>query len=309
VRFGGPLIWSGHHSARENLVPFAQEVEAAGYEWVTAGEHLFYPKQLTTPHPRSGKLPVDPTQQSHEIFTLFAWLAASTTTLRFMSSMVIVPYRSPFVTARLAAGVDYLSGGRFVLGVAAGWMAEEFDALHLPFRRRGAITDEFLEMIAAMIAGDEVAIDGEYCSLPQMWMEPRPVQQPLPIVVGGRDVAPIIARVARFGHGWWPYPMSTEQIAAAMPRMRDVWAERRGDEPMEVHSYLRVALDPQTGQRQLTRHQLLDQIAALAAAGATHLTVTFDELGTAAGGPPLAAVADALRWFAAEVLPEGKSVD
>ena len=62
MRFGGPLPWSGRHATRENIVGFAQEVEAAGYEWVTAGEHLFYPKDLRTPHPRSGKLPLDPTQ-------------------------------------------------------------------------------------------------------------------------------------------------------------------------------------------------------------------------------------------------------
>jgi probable F420-dependent oxidoreductase len=307
VRFGGPLPWSGPLSVREDLPAFVQEIEAAGYEWVTAGEHLFYPKDLKTPHPRSGKLPLDPTQRSHEIFTLFAWLAASTTSLRFMSSMVIVPYRSPFVTAKLAAGLDYLSGGRFVLGVATGWMTEEFDALHLPFDRRGAITDEFLTIISALLAG-EGSVDGEFCSLPEVWMEPKPDQRPLPVIVGGRDVGPIMRRVARFGHGWWPYPMGAEQIAAAMPRMRDIWAGERGQEPMEVHSFLRVALDADTGERQASRDELLSQIGALAAAGVTHITTTFDELGSPAGGPALEAVLDAARWFAADVLPEGKTI-
>jgi probable F420-dependent oxidoreductase len=308
VRFGGPLPWSGQHAGREQIAGFARTVEAAGYEWVTAGEHLFYPKDLRTPHPRSGKLPLDPTQRSHEIFTLFAWLAGVTSTLRFMSSMVIVPYRPPFVTARLAVGLDFVSGGRFVLGVAAGWMAEEFDALHLPFAERGAITDEYLEIITAIFAGDG-AVEGRFCSLPQAWIEPKPVQQPLPIIVGGRDVGPVMRRVARFGHGWWPYPMDAAQIAAAMPRMRETWeAGGRGPEPLEVHCFLRVPLDPVTGKRLATRDGVLDQIGALHEAGVTHLTMTFDELGSATGGPPLAAVGDAVRWFAAEVMPAAKAI-
>ncbi|MDT5351125.1 MAG: hypothetical protein QOH91_4412 [Mycobacterium sp.] len=310
MRFGGPLPWSGHHSTRDKIRTFAQEIEAAGFEWVTAGEHLFYPKDLRTPHPRSGKLPLDPTQQSHETFTLFAWLAASTTTLRFMSAMTVVPYRSPFVTAKLAAGLDYLSDGRFILGAAGGWMEEEFEALHLPFAERGAITDEFLAIISAIFAGTG-PVDGRFSSLPEAWVEPRPVQQPLPIVIGGRDVGPVMRRVVRFGHGWWPYPMNAAQIAAAMPRMREMWAVGgRAGEPLEVHSYLRVPLDQESGVRLVTRAELLDQIGALAEAGVTHVTMTFDELGTPAGGPPLDAVADAARWFAADVLPmTRRSVD
>jgi probable F420-dependent oxidoreductase len=307
VRFGGPLPWSGQHSRGDNLRTFAHEVEALGYEWVTAGEHLFYPKRLNTPHPRSGKLPLDPTQRSHEIFTLFAWLAATTTTLRFMSAMVIVPYRSPFALAKLAAGVDYLSGGRLVLGVAGGWMAEEFDALHLPFAERGAITDEYLAILAAIFAG-EGALDGRFCSLPEAWIEPKPVQHPLPLIVGGRDVGPVLRRVARFGTGWWPYPMGPDQIAAAMPRLRELWRLERGQEPLEVHSYLRVPLDPSTGTVLRGREELLEQVAALAAAGVTHTTATFDELGTPTGAPPLSAVVDAARWFAAEVMPEAKAI-
>lgn len=307
MRFGGPLPWSGQHASRDVLRTFAAEMEAAGYEWVTAGEHLFYPKDLRTPHPRSGKLPVDPARHSHEIFTLFAWLAATTTTLRFMSSMAIVPYRSPFVTAKLAAGVDYLSDGRLVLGVAGGWMAEEFEALHLPFAERGAVTDEYLAVIEAIFAGVG-SLDGRYCSLPEAWIEPKPVQRPLPIIVGGRDVGPVMRRVARFGAGWWPYPMNAGQIASAMPRMRDIWARRHGDRPFEVHSYLRVPLDLTTGAVQVGRDELLEQVGALAAAGVTHTTATFDELGSAAGVPPLPAVVEAARWFAADVLPEATAI-
>jgi probable F420-dependent oxidoreductase len=307
VRIGGPLPWSGHHSTRDNLRTFVQEIELAGYEWVTAGEHLFYPKDLRTPHPRSGKLSLDPTQRSHEIFTLFAWLAASTSTLKFMSSMVIVPYRSPFVTAKLAAGVDYLSDGRLILGCAGGWMEEEFHALHLPFAERGAITDEFLEVISAIFAG-EGTVDGRFSTLPEAWIEPKPVQRPLPLIIGGRDVAPVLRRVARFGHGWWPYPMNAEQIGAAVPRMRELWMAAARVEEMQVHCYLRVPLDRETGARQVSREELLAQAGDLAAAGVTHLTMTFDELGTADGGPAVDAVLDAVRWFAAEVMPDVKAI-
>jgi hypothetical protein len=96
-----------------------------------------------------------------------------------------------------------------------------------------------------------------------------------------------------------------------MPRMRQMWAVGgRAGEPLEVHSYLRVPLDQDSGARLVTRAELLDQIGVLAEAGVTHVTMTFDELGTPAGGPPLDAVADAARWFAADVLPMARrSVD
>jgi probable F420-dependent oxidoreductase len=308
VKFGGPLPWSGQHATCDNIRAFAPLIEDAGYDWITAGEHLFYPKDLRTPHPRTGKLPLDPSRYSQEIFTLFSWIAGFTTTIRLMSSMVIVPYRSPFVTAKLATGVDYLSDGRFVLGAAGGWMVEEFEALHLPFDERGAIMDEYLTIITAIFAGDG-AVPGRFCSLPEAWIEPKPVQKPLPIVIGGRAVGAIMRRVATFGHGWWPYPMDATQIAAAMPRMRTLWQKAgRGDESLEVHSYLRVPLDPTTGQRTVSREALLGQIAALADAGVTHITMTFDELGSPAGTAPLAAVVEAAQWFAADVMPTGRAI-
>jgi hypothetical protein len=102
--------------------------------------------------------------------------------------------------------------------------------------------------------------------------------------------------------------MDAGQIAAAMPRMRELWSAGRSDDVLQVHSFLRVPLDPTGGDRLVGRDELLDQIAALADAGVTHLTMTFDELGTADGGPPLDAVVDAARWFAAEVLPPGSAI-
>jgi alkanesulfonate monooxygenase SsuD/methylene tetrahydromethanopterin reductase-like flavin-dependent oxidoreductase (luciferase family) len=188
-------------------------------------------------------------------------------------------------------------------------MEEEFDALHLPFADRGAITDEFLTVISAIFAGEGV-VEGRFSSLPEAWIEPKPVQRPLPLIIGGRDVDPVMRRVAQFGRGWWPYPMNAAQIAAAMPRMRGRWQEAgRGGEDMQVHCYLRVALDPETGARQASRDELLAQAADLSAAGVTHLTMTFDELGSAdGGGPAIEAVIDAVRWFAAEVMPDVKAI-
>src|SRR5262245_14056006 len=95
------------------------------------------------PRTRDGSLPIDPRHNSLEIFTPFAYLAARTTRLRLHSGILVLAYRNPVVTAKLAATVDYLSGGRLTLGIGVGWMQDEFEILGAAWSERGRITDEY----------------------------------------------------------------------------------------------------------------------------------------------------------------------
>ncbi|MGE3620092.1 MAG: TIGR03619 family F420-dependent LLM class oxidoreductase [Acidimicrobiia bacterium] len=302
VQFGLQLPWTGHLATRDDMAAYARAAEHLGYGWVSAGEHLIYPKALRARHPRNGDLPIDASSPSHDPFTTFAWLAGQTTTLRFLTGVLLVPLRPALVTAKLVAGLDFVSGGRLTLGVGTGWMEDEFDVLGVEFAERGPRTDDHLAALRSLFEGDGPH-DGPWSSFPESWFEPKPVQSPLPIVVGGGAVDPVLRRVARHGQGWWPYPLAAAEIAAAMPRLAEAMAaEGREGEQLEVHTYLVLALDGQELDEGL-RRRLVDKVDAAARAGVTHMTLTMGELGGPYGRLPLERLVEAAGWFAREVAP------
>ena len=216
MRFGGPLPWTGLLATPSNLRTVALSVEDLGYEWVCAGEYLLYPKTRPVPLPNSVGL--DPSLDAYELMTTFSWLAGQTTTLRFQTAMMILAYRSPFVVAKQVASLDALSGGRFSLGVSAGWMRDEFDIYKVPFERRGKVLDEYLAIITSLLAAGG-PFEGELYSVPETWFEPRPIQGALPIVIGGSPVEAVLRRVARFGSIWNPYGCGLEAIQDSVARL------------------------------------------------------------------------------------------
>jgi len=288
-----------------NLLTVARTVEELGFEWVGGGEYLLYPKSRPVPMPGAG-LALDPSENEHELLTLFAWLAGQTTRLRFQTAMMILTYRSPFVVAKQIATLDYLSGGRFVLGVSAGWMRDEFEIYKIPYQRRGALLDEYLDLVRSLLESGG-PFDGETYRVPESWFAPRPVQQPLPIVIGGGPFEPVLRRVARYGQAWNPYGCGSTAIASGLVRIRELLrSEGRDGQEIGVQTYLPVNLDPNAGSVS-TKDHLVSRIRRMADAGVTNLAVTVGELGSALPGaapPSLAHVLDAVEWFAREIIPE-----
>ncbi len=136
-------------------------------------------------------------------FTGLAFIAASTRRLLLQTAIVVLPYRNPFITAKAAATLHVLSGGRLILGVGAGYQKAEFDALGVPFGKRGAMSDEALETIRLAWAGGAVVKKG--FNFNAAGNEPRPAL-PLPPKIwvgGGSDKA--VERAARWGDGWHPF--------------------------------------------------------------------------------------------------------
>jgi len=136
-------------------------------------------------------------------FTAFSFVAAATKRLRLHINIVVMPYRNPFLTAKSAATLQVLSGGRLILGCGAGYMKAEFDALGVDFHQRGKLFDEALETIDRIWQGGSVTIRGMNFDAPGN--EPRPVPDPPPAIWigGGSDKA--VARAARWGDGWCPF--------------------------------------------------------------------------------------------------------
>ena len=140
----------------------------------------------------------------YDPFTTLSWLAGVTHRIELGTTVVIVPYRSPLLVARMAANIDQLSGGRFIFGVGVGWAQQEFAALGVDFHQRGAMTDDYLSAIQALWTNDVASYQGRFISFENVHSTPRPVQTPHPPVwVGGSSDA-ALRRAVRFGGGWHP---------------------------------------------------------------------------------------------------------
>src|SRR5438477_976105 len=197
----GNVAFSDPEGARR-LVRLA---EAAGFDSVFAVEHVVFPDNYTSVYPYApgGRLPGDQSLKFPDPLIWLTWVAAATTRLRFMTGVMILPQRNPLVLAKEVATLDYLSGGRIELGIGVGWLKEEFEALGVPFERRGKRADEYIAAMRALWANDAASFAGEFVNFDKVSCNPKPVAKSVPIVVGGHSEA--AARGAgRLGVGFFP---------------------------------------------------------------------------------------------------------
>lgn len=228
VKLSTLLPYTGPLSTPETLVSYARAIEDLGYTYGRVGEHILYPSRTNSRYPYSanGTRVIDTRTNQLEMFTLFAFLAGQTSQLRFQSGVMLAALRSPFVTAREIATLDYLSGGRLCIEVGVGWMKDEFDALGVPFERRGEITDEALRIFRHLFEGEDGPWEGKRYRLPAVNFAPRPVQRPFAIHVGGGIAHRVLERVAEFGRGWTPIGVTREQVVGVMPVLESLLRER-----------------------------------------------------------------------------------
>lgn len=135
-----------------------------------------------------------------------AWLTfigALTMRLRLITGVLVLPQRNPLVLAKHVATIDYLTGGRLELGIGVGWLREEFDALGVPFERRGARSNEYIEAMRALWDGDDASFEGEFVSFQGMSCNPKPINGRVPIIVGGNSKA-ALRRAGKYGDGYFP---------------------------------------------------------------------------------------------------------
>ena len=196
MKLGVTLRNMGPQSQRDILLAGARHAEALALDSVWITDHLAIPPDDAE---GSGGRYTDP-------LTTLAWLAGGTQRIGLGAGVLVVPYRRPLPLAKAIATVQELSGERLLLGLAVGWMAAEFRALGVPLERRGALTDEFLSLLAQCFGAEHpVANDQPFI------FEPKP--SPPPVYLGGR--APHATRRAtRFGHGWLPMVRSPANLAA-----------------------------------------------------------------------------------------------
>jgi probable F420-dependent oxidoreductase len=183
-------------------------------------EHTHIPASRETPYPMGGELPqiyyrtLDP-------FVTLAAAAAVTSKIELFTGIALLIQRDPIITAKEAASIDLISGGRFVFGVGAGWNIEELRDHGTDPKTRGALLDERIEAIKALWTADPAEYHGKYVDFPPSYSRPKPVRQPHPpIFIGGNSDA-TVKRVIRHDAGWISNPLPVEQLSRRTDQLRD----------------------------------------------------------------------------------------
>ncbi|MET9544391.1 TIGR03619 family F420-dependent LLM class oxidoreductase [Streptomyces sp. NPDC006627] len=281
MRYGVNLLNFGSGTTPDSLVRQASDARELGFEFAMISDHIAVTPDVHEVYPAP----------FYDQFVLAAHLAGRVPGLRLGTTITVIPYRHPLQTARLAANIDRLNAAGFILGAGVGWSAAEYEVLGVPFRERGAITDEYLTAIRAAWREDPTSFRGAYVSYEDVRTAPAPATRPgLPVWVGGNSPA-AQRRAARLGEAWHPFMPTRDALSAALPRIA-AEAEAAGRPVPDLAPRLQIRLGerPDTSDRPLG-HGSVDQIRGdletLAELGATDVL-----LDTYPGSPGERAGAD-----------------
>jgi probable F420-dependent oxidoreductase len=199
----------------------ASESEERGIATLWVGEHVVTFDQYASryPYAADGRMPAPSGSGLLEPMVTLSYLAARTSTVRLGTAMLLLPQRNPVYTAKEVSSLDWLTGGRVDLGIGVGWLKEEFDALGVPWERRGVRTDEYVGVLKTLWCDDTSSFEGETYTLPPCEMFPKPVQLPHPPIHIGGETTAALRRAARFGQGWHTFNRSPEELAAGLKEL------------------------------------------------------------------------------------------
>jgi probable F420-dependent oxidoreductase len=282
VEIGLSIPHTGQLASSRFVRQFCRAAEEAGFHGLWALDHMVMPHHTDSLY----TLARSPTHiaddavsgllsPNYEMMTTLAWVAGFTTRIKLGTAVAVLPIRNAMANARQLATLDVYSEGRLVYGVGVGWLAEEAAAMGMPWDHRGRRSEEHIALLRALwtAEGDLVEFHGEYHDVPPIDPEPRPVQRPIPILIGGHsDVA--LDRAGRIGDGWIAASMSPERLTGHWTAVREA-AERHGRDPDRLLLHAGVS---RGGDRPLG-----EVVAEYAALGVDHLhlsAVREDEAAT-----------------------------
>jgi probable F420-dependent oxidoreductase len=315
VEFGVALPGRGPMASPDQVLKIAAKADALGYASIFVTDHVVLPASMARsvyPYSTTGQLPGGAAQDYLEPIAMLACLARVTTRARLGTSVLVVPYRHPVLTAKMLATIDQLSRGRVLLGIGVGWLREEFEALGTPpFEQRGIVTDEYVRLMRTAWTTDPVTFSGRYVSVSSIHVLPKPAQPGgIPVWIGGHTDA-ALRRTATLGDGWHPIGLrpsirlAPQEYAASARRIHTL-AREAGRDPKAITMSLRVPMDVRprqakapAGERPMfqgTADQVAADIRAYAEVGVTHFV--FDSTHQ-----ELDAVLTNLDRFAKDVMP------
>lgn len=325
AHFGVVVPTYDHWTNASDIVDVVHAAESLGFGTVWLQDHIVMPGYAA--HVMS--------KHWYEPLTTATYLLGATTSIRVGIDVLILPYRNPVWLSQIVAAADHFSGGRFTLGVGVGYLSGEFSATGAPpYERRGSVTDEYLDVMRKLWTTDgAVSHQGEWISFDDVHASPQPLQDPLPVWVGGNGRR-AIRRAAKFGDGWHPlYPSLTHYASSReeILRLRAEYgrtgaftfsysstlarvlthpeetvpsANRRdvGNVPAEF-SYAPPRPTSESGRPLLvgTADQVAEDVVALQHAGVEQLTLRFTDGRPEHGGPD--ELIEQMSRFAEQVLP------
>lgn len=292
IGFNAPT--AGPLSALDPLTRLCAGAEELGFDYATFSDHVVIPTDISSPYPYSatGEFSNQGNGERNEQLIELAFVAARTSRLRLVTSVMVIPHRPAVLAAKQLATIDVLSGGRVTLGIGAGWMKEEFEAIGAPpFAERGKVTDEYIAAFRELWTNDKPRFSGDYVKFDKIVFAPKPAQKAgIPIWVGGES-GPALRRTAKIGDAWYPIPTnpafpldSLKRFAAGAEKLRKLTKDA-GRDPKAVGITMRfqrfgdsVPDKAGDGERRLfsgTTTDLAGDIKALAAHGVGAIDMSF----------------------------------
>jgi probable F420-dependent oxidoreductase len=234
-----------------SALEISRVADEVGFESVWGGEHVIFPSTIESPYPYrvDGKVPATPETPIPDPLIWLAYVAAAAPNVRLGTCILILPQRNPLVLAKELATLDHLSGGRVELGIGVGWMKEEFEALGVPWERRGARTDEYVDALRIVWGGSHVEFHGEFVDFEPLTCTPAPPQgADIPILVGG-DSPAAIRRAARIADGYFPGEANPVRLAELIASVRaQCVAGDRDPDSIEINAMFGAHMeDPSAG--------------------------------------------------------------
>ena len=226
----------GFPATTEAIVKTAVKAEELGFDALFVNDHV-----IVDDSPRS-----EPWRNVYDPLMVLSYVAARTSKILLGTSVLIMPYRNPIVTAKMIATLDQMSGGRAIAGIGAGWSEAEYDALGVPYHERGARTNEYLRLWKACWEPGPTTFQGRFFSFDAMHVNPKPLQQPHPPIWIGGSGQPSLRRAARHAEVWQPTPTSLPDLKANQAYLHDFSAEI-GREPPRTRMSFRVNFSNITG--------------------------------------------------------------
>ena len=234
MKFGFEVPTSGVFAGPDSLARVARHGEQIGFDYLHIGDHLVIPRSIQSSYPYSdsgaflGEWSSKENQGEDDLglhfeqLTTLSYLAANTNKINLLSSVCILPYRQTVLTAKILATIDVLSNGRLIVGCGAGWMEEEFEALGLDtFKKRGSVTNEYIDAFRELWTSPNPTFKGEYVSFSDIYFAPKPIQKPYPpIWIGGESPA-AIRRAANYGDVWYPFGNNPQYPLDTIDRLKN----------------------------------------------------------------------------------------